>query len=65
MFVLQSNPFIKPFFISSYNQSSKVINDENALYHVPFLIALKSVVMFTNEQDMYSIIYRNYLIINS
>jgi len=36
-----------------------MINDENVLYHVPFLIALKSVIIFTNTQDMFPIICRN------
>jgi len=35
----------------------KALNDENA--HVPFSIILKSVLMFTNAQDMCQIIYRN------
>lgn len=38
------------------NQSSKVMNDENALYHVLFSVALKNVVMFTNA---YNILYVN------
>jgi len=33
------------------NQSSKVINNENS-FHVPFSIALKSVITFTNAQDI-------------
>jgi len=37
--------FGRHFFL---NQNSKVINNENALYHVSFSVALKSVVRFTN-----------------
>jgi len=43
----------EPFFS---NQSNK-INDENALYHVPFSIALKSVVMFMNIHVKHVSIY--------
>jgi len=39
------------------NQSSKV--DENDLFHVSFLIALKNMIMFTNAQNLCQIIYRN------
>jgi len=44
---------------SRFFQNSKVTNDENAFYYVPFLIAQKSVIMFTNAQDMCQIICRN------
>jgi len=47
----------QPFF--NANQTSKVINDENTLYHTPFSIALKSMIMSTNAQNMCQIICRN------
>jgi len=43
------NELWQPFFS---NQNSKIINDENALYHVPFSFIVKSMLMFTNAQDM-------------
>jgi len=42
---LRSIGELRPFFS---NQSNKVINDENALYYVPFSIALKSMAIFAN-----------------